>query len=527
MSLYSVTGDTMTGIADAVRNMRHEKQLMTPAQIEAKIRASRLGIPIVVSTHINPETGEWERPADWPDIDALAAQIEGDADCLYLTYDLRKTPGYGWIGIYARTADNSAWTATRGHVEGGAFVADESFSTASNDYFRRALNDAEGDVQLWRIAATGHITNIGFATNSAVNADNLQNNLQPCVQRAGTLPWCVRWAGTVGTGNTATCGGTQWMERDALVPGKNAVVTDLSSCWNGCYSLQSLDVSGWVTSGWAVTTLSSCWQNCYSLQSLDVSEWDTTGWAVTTLSYCWNGCYSLQSLDVSGWDTSGWAVTTLHSCWSGCYSLQSLDVSEWDTTGWAVTTLANCWQYCYSLQSLDVSEWDTTGWAVTTLSNCWQYCYSLQSLDVSEWDTTGWAVTTLANCWQNCYSLQSLDVSGWDTSGWTVTTLYSCWNGCYSLQSLDGTSEWAFVAGMTTNTNNPNLPNIEHFVGIPIAVNHSYNQALKLTVESLVNIIDALPTVSAARTLTLGQTNMNKLTAAQIAVATGKGWTVA
>ena len=52
----------MTGIANAVRGLRHEKRAMTPAQIEAKIRASRLGIPIVVTTHINPETGEWERP---------------------------------------------------------------------------------------------------------------------------------------------------------------------------------------------------------------------------------------------------------------------------------------------------------------------------------------------------------------------------------------------------------------------------------------------------------------------------------
>lgn len=74
MSRYAIEGATMTGIADAVRGLRHEKQAMTPAQIEAKIRASRLGIPIVVTTHINPETGEWERPEDWPDLDALAAK---------------------------------------------------------------------------------------------------------------------------------------------------------------------------------------------------------------------------------------------------------------------------------------------------------------------------------------------------------------------------------------------------------------------------------------------------------------------
>lgn len=63
MSRYSIDRQTMSGIADAVRDMRHEKQAMTPAQIEAKIRASRLGVPIIVSTHINPATGEWERPS--------------------------------------------------------------------------------------------------------------------------------------------------------------------------------------------------------------------------------------------------------------------------------------------------------------------------------------------------------------------------------------------------------------------------------------------------------------------------------
>ena len=412
MSLYSVTGDTMTGIADAVRNMRHEKKAMTPAQIEAKIRASRLGIPIVVSTHINPETGEWERPVDWPDIDALAAQIVGDVDCVYLTYDLRKTPGYGWIGLYAETADNSAWTAERGHIENGAFVADETISTASKGYLRRALVDAEGSVQIWRISSTGHITAIGFCPNTGTNADNYQNNLQPCVQRAGTLPWCVRWAGSVGVNYNFTCGGTMWLERDALKPGKNAVVKDLSSCWNACYSLQSLDVSGW----------------------------DTTNWAVTNLSYCWNSCYSLQSLDLSGWDTTNWAVTDLSYCWASCYSLQSLDVSGWDTTNWAVTNNSSMFASCQNLRALKIPDFHYTA------SN----------------------------------------------------------NNNYS----------------------PNLPNLETFNGDGLMVNHSYNAALKLTVASLVAIIAKLPTVKAARTLTLGQ-NKLKLTAEQIAVATQKGWTVA
>ena len=382
---YTINGSTMTDIASAVRAMRHEKQLMTPAQIEAKIRASRLGIPITVSTHINPATGQWERPIDWPDIDALSAQIVGDQDCLYLTYDLRKTPGYGWIGLYAKTADSSAWTAERGHIENGAFVADDAIQTASNDYLREPLDSENGNVQLWRVTSTGHITQIGFATNTDTNAQNYQNNMQPCVQRAGTLPWCASWFGTVSASYTHICGGTMWLERDALVPGKLATVTSVSNCWLNCYSL--------------------------------------------------------QSLDVSGWDTSGWAVTSLNNCWSSCYSLQSLDLSEWDTSGWAVTDTRNIFAGCIALKTLK-----------------------------------------------------------------TPATL-----------------------GTTTGANNngvPNVANLETFTGYSMYVDHSYNSALKLTPQSLVNIIDRLPTVTSAKTLTLGM-NKLKLTAAQIAVATGKGWTVA
>ena len=453
MSRYAIESDTLTGIADAVRGMRHEKQLMTPATIEAKIRASRLGIPISVDCHINPETGEWERPADWPDLDILAAQVADDADCVYLTYDLRKTPGYGWIGVYVQHEknDNPYWVE-RGHIEGGAFVVDESheqISTSSSAatstrFFRQALDDADGNVQIWRVRSDSHIIRFGFCCNSTVSAENLQNNVQPCVEKAGKLPYVRDLSSSINT-TTGACMGTIWLERDAMVAGKRSRVTRLDYCWSACYSLQSLDVSGWDTTGWAVTSLAACWSACYSLQSLDVSGWDTTGWAVTSLTYCWQNCYSLQSLDVSGWDTTGWAVTSLYQCWGGLRSLPRLDISGWDTRRWAVTDTRDIF-----------TNPESTG-----------------------------------------------------------------------LRELLTPASFGIVANQANASGNPNIQNLETFTGWAIYVNHSYNQAWKLTTQSLVNIIDRLPTVTAARTLTLGQTNKLKLTAAQIAVATQKGWTIA
>jgi hypothetical protein len=51
-------------------------------------------------------------------------------------------------------------------------------------------------------------------------------------------------------------------------------------------------------------------------------------------------------------------------------------------------------------------------------------------------------------------------------------------------------------------------------------------QYCPLSVDSLVNIFNALPTASGSRTVTIGTTNKNKLSAAQLAIATNKGWTV-
>ena len=121
---------------------------------------------------------------------------------------------------------------------------------------------------------------------------------------------------------------------------------------------------------------------------------------------------------------------------------------------------------------------------------------------------------------QNCYSLQTLDVSGFNTS--SVTNMSNMFQNCYSLQTLK--AGWTYSS--TSNTFVPNLVNLVDYWPIVMSVNQSYNGALMLTRASLLRIIDSLP-VSSGKTLTLGQTNENKLTAAEIAVATQKGWTVA
>ena len=369
-------------ICDAVREKTHTDALMLPPEVAAKIRS------INPTPGPSPTPSEWVRPDGWPDLDSI--DLTG-FDGVYLTYDLTKTEGYGWIGLLAKTSGQASWTVERGHLEAGQFVAERTEQVANNEYFREPLDDTYGTIQLWRVSTSGHITELKFVPLTATSASNMYNNLQPCVERVGRLPYAGNFSSGLGTVQTNRCWGTLWMQHDKL-----------------------LDVS-------SVTTLSGAWQSCYSLQSLDLSGWDTG--SVTTLQDAWNGCYSLQSLDLSGWDVS--SVTNISSAWRNCYSLQSLDLSGWAVS--SVTNMAYAWANCNSLQSLDLSGWDTG--SLSAMQNAWQNCFSLQSLNLSGWDVSD--VTTLSGTWQSCYSLQSLNLSGWDTG--SLTALQNAWQNCSSL----------------------------------------------------------------------------------------------
>jgi hypothetical protein len=59
-----------------------------------------------------------------------------------------------------------------------------------------------------------------------------------------------------------------------------------------------------------------------------------------------------------------------------------------------------------------------------------------------------------------------------------------------------------------------------------INANLSVSACTLLTHDSLMSIINNLMTVTSTKTLTLGATNLAKLTADEVAIATNKGWTV-
>ncbi|WP_236994500.1 BspA family leucine-rich repeat surface protein, partial [Listeria monocytogenes] len=173
-------------------------------------------------------------------------------------------------------------------------------------------------------------------------------------------------------------------------------VTNMWIMFDGCASLEKLDVSNFDTS--SVTNMSVMFNDCASLEELDVSNFDMS--SVTNMSYMFQNCASLKELDVSNFDTS--SVTRMWAMFTACTSLEALDVSNFDTS--SVTDMNNMFFACAGLEELDVSNFDTS--SVTNMQNMFQNCTSLEELDLSNFDTS--SVTNMSYMFQNCTALKSL-----------------------------------------------------------------------------------------------------------------------
>ena len=225
-------------------------------------------------------------------------------------------------------------------------------------------------------------------------------------------------------------------------------VTDMSSMFQRCSSLTSLDLSGFNTSKVTnmaamfydskfvsidlnnfntsnVTKMSSMFQRCSSLTSLDLSSFDTSN--VTDMSGMFEGCSSLTSLDLSDFNTSN--VTNMYEMFFYCISLHTLKITSFNTSN--VTKMSSMFHSCSSLTSLDLSNFNTSN--VTNMSSMFYGCKSLADLDLSNFNTS--KVTDMRYMFEVCKSLTTLDLSSFNTSN--VTNMSSMFDTCSSLTTLD------------------------------------------------------------------------------------------
>ena len=202
---------------------------------------------------------------------------------------------------------------------------------------------------------------------------------------------------------------------------------------------------------------------------------------VTDMAYMFYYCPNLTTIPQL--DTSN--VTNMQSMFSSCSSLKT--IPKLDTS--KVTNMYEMFYECSSLTT--IPQLDTSN--VTSMEYMFSYCPNLTT--IPQLDTS--SVTSMRNMFSSCSKLTT--IPQFDTS--KVTSMFLMFTSCSSLTAI-------------------------HMININ--VNFNISSSTKFTREALVEIIGNLKAqTSGSKTLTIGSTNLAKLTDEDKAVATGKGWTLA
>jgi len=334
-------------------------------------------------------------------------------------------------------------------------------------------------------------------------------------------------------------------------------VTDMSAVFQGCSSLNSLNISTWDTS--QVITMENLFNGVSNITYLDISNFDTSN--VTNMSNMFSGCNSLlsESFNISNFDTSNVVnmsgmfnmcqqltylglshfdvsnVVNMQTMFAGTvnihtyntdnwdtsnvtnmfgmfwmmlggitnYNLTQLDLSHWDVS--SVTNMGTMFSGNHMLVDLDVSTWDTH--SLTNMSSMFGDCRSLTSFDLSHFDTSN--VTDMGGVFRGCWLLKSLDISTWDTS--EVRSMSTMFAACYSLDSLDlshfNTAQVTNMGDMFRMT--PTAINEEHRTNSLVSLNvSSFNTSLVTNMVSMFRNCDKLTSLDLSNFDTTRVTSM-------------------
>ena len=249
------------------------------------------------------------------------------------------------------------------------------------------------------------------------------------------------------------------------------------------------------------TSTHTMFQNCNVLTSIgDISDWNVSN--VTNMRYMFNKCYILTSVgNLDNWNVSN--VTDMSVMFAECYALASVgDLSNWNVGN--VTSMAEMFNANLPDPLILTSIGDISGW------------------DVSN-------VTNMGYMFRGCTSLNELNLSSWNTS--KVTTMYEAFSNFNAGNKYtDFSIPKINIPPISKDCNvdhafsfNYSLTTIESSGKISKSLNFQWSP---LTHDSAMVLINALDSENVG-TLTLSTATKETLTEEEIAIATGKGWTIA
>ena len=207
-------------------------------------------------------------------------------------------------------------------------------------------------------------------------------------------------------------------------------------------------------------------------------------------------------------DTSN--VTDMNKMFYYCTELTS--IPQLDTSN--VTDMSRMFQHCYKLTSIPQLDTSKTIYMSEMFSQCYQLT-SIPQLDTSK-------TTSMGSMFYRCEKLTSIPQL--NTSN--VTNMDSTFYVCKSLISIPKLDVSKVIIMDYIFGGCINLETI-HMINMKVSFNIS--SSTKFTREALLEIINNcydLTTLNRTATLTMGTTNLAKLSEEDKAIATAKGWTL-
>lgn len=225
---------------------------------------------------------------------------------------------------------------------------------------------------------------------------------------------------------------------------------------------------------------------------------------VTNMSYMFRGCINLRSVPVL--NTS--KATDMRYIFSECRELTT--IPQYDTS--AAKEMGNFFGNCYKLT--DVPQLNTSN--AVFLNNMFAYCRSLTNPPLLNMDKCA----TITYMFIGCENLTTIPL--YNTSN--VDQMIGTFGNCTKLEIVPALDVSKVTAMNKVFEGCTNLKSIL-MTGMKVSFDISASTRFERT--DLVTILNNLATVTTAKTLTMGATNLAKLTDEDKLIATNKGWTLA
>lgn len=249
-----------------------------------------------------------------------------------------------------------------------------------------------------------------------------------------------------------------------------------------------------------VTNMSYMYNNCKAstFPQLNMSK-------VTNASYMFYSCKNIVTAPILNLSN----IQNCESVFRDCANLTTCEISDFSNATNLNGLFATCRKLKNTASNLTITKVTDTGFMF----------YSCNALETApEMNTSN--VTNMTKMFYSCNKLTTVPL--YDTS--KVTRMEEMFWLCSDLQTVP-----AFDCTNVTNMNNifSSCRSLKSILMTNIGVSLNISASTLFEREDLVLILNNLKTVTTTKTLTMGATNLAKLTDSDKAIATNKGWTLA